>query len=273
MASGNPPLCIDSVQYGRFVCVTVQGAYSSSEITAALKAHWTATVSGNGSVDFRTKEILENSDVMIYTIGVPGRGNFQGLEDPVGELQQVYRSGLSFNVENPGAPISFTGRHIADGTVAHVGLSADYIQPLSARGEDIRGAHFEVWDGPGGGLVDTGISVNPGDQVTISAGGEIWSGVIFSAPHGPEGWRGHKADPAAPLPTGTAYCLVARFGSDSGNWFEAGPFWQGSPGPGTQGRLQLNVNDNLVRNGDPNKRWNVTIDVTRAAAAAAGIYI
>lgn len=271
MDVGNPPLCIDSVQYGRFICVTVQGAYSSSDITAALKAHWTASVSGNASVDFQTKEILENSDVSIYTIGVPGRGNFQGLEDPIGELQQVYSSGLSFNVANPGAPISFTCRHIADGTLAHVGLSADYVQPISVRGDDVHGASFPVWDGPGGGLVDTGISVNPGDQVTISANGQIWSGVAFAGTHGPEGWPGHKADRAAPLANGTAYCLIARFGS--GTWFEAGPFWQASPGPGTQGRLQLNINDNNVYNGDPKKRWTVNVDVTRAAAAAAGIYI
>lgn len=273
VTAGNPPLCVDSVQYGRFICVAVQGAFSSEEITAALKAHWTASVSGSGSVDLRTKEIFDNSEVKIYTIGVPGHRNFQNLQDPIGELQQVYRSGLSFSLENPGAPISFTCRHIADGTLAHVGLSADYVQPLAVRGEDVHGATFPMWDGPGGGLVDTGISANPGDEVTISASGQIWSGVIFSGKHGPRGWAGHKADAAAPLPSGTAYCLIANFGGDRAKWFEVGPFWQGSPQAGSHGRLLLNINDNNPENGDPRDQWTVTVDVVRAGAAAVGIYI
>jgi hypothetical protein len=271
MGTGNPPLYIDSVQYGRFICVTAQGSFSSSDITAALKAHWEASVSGSANVDVRTKEVLESSQIKIYTLGVPGHANFQSIADPIAELQQVYRSGLTLTTQNLGAPISFTCRHVADGTLAHVGLAAEYTQPLSAVGENVSNREFQVFDGPGGGLVDTGLSVNPGDQVTIHAEGQVWSGVFLSGTHGPEGWPGHKADPAAPMPQGTAYCLVARFGN--GAWFEAGPFWQGSPAAGTAGRLLLNVNDNNPYNGNPKDQWTVHVDVQRAGAAAAGIYV
>jgi hypothetical protein len=273
MGPGNPPLYIDSVQYGRFICVTAQGAFSSSEITAALKAQYNATVNVSGSLDARSKEVLESSQVKIYTIGVPGRSNFQNITDPLAELQQVYRSGLTFSLENPGAPISFTCRHITDGTLAHVGLAADYVQPLSAQGQNVADARYQMYDGPGGGLVDTGIRVNPKDRVTISAGGQISSGVVLSWPHGPEGWRGHKADPHAPLPSGTAYCLVARFGSHPAAWFEVGPFWEGSPSTTFYGRLQLNINDNNTQNGSRNDQWTVRVDVERAGAAAAGVFI
>jgi len=268
---GNPPLYVDSVQYGRFICVTAQAGYSSSEITAALKFHWTATVSGTGNLDVRTKEILDSSSVKIYTLGVPGHAQFQSLADPVKELEQVYKSGLSLTPDNPGVPISFTCRHIADGTLGHVGLAAEYTQPLSAVGQDISDAQFEVFDGPGGGLVDTHIVVNPGDKMTLHAEGAIWTGVIFSGDTGPEGWPGHNADPGAPMPSGTAYCLVARCGN--GDWFEAAAFWEGSPQPGQGGTLQLETNDNNPYNGDPNKRWTVHVDVKRANAAAAGIFI
>jgi hypothetical protein len=64
---------------------------------------------------------------------------------------------------------------------------------------------------------------------------------------------------------------VIRFGT--GDWIEAGPFWQGSPGPGQGGLLQLNTNDNKPHNGDPAHRWNVIVDVERAGAAAVGVYI
>jgi hypothetical protein len=271
VGSGNPPLYIDSVQYGRFICITAHGAFSSSEITGALKVTWEASVSGSVNIDARTKEILESSQIKIYTLGVPGHQNFQDITDPITQLQQVYTSGLSFSLQNPGSPISFTSRHIADGTLAHVGLAAEYTQPLHVEGKNISQRKFEVFDGPGGGLVDTRIPVNPGDKVTISAEDLIWSGVFGSGLHGPEGWPGHRADSAAPLPAGTAYCLVIRFGN--GTWIEAGKFWQGSPDPESGGILQLNVNDNNPYNGDNTKRWKVKIDVTRAGAAAVGVYI
>lgn len=269
---GNPPLYIDSVQYGRFICITTQGAFSGSEITGAIRVSWQAAVSGTVNIDARAKEVLENSQIKIYTIGVPGYLTFQDLADPVSQLQQVYKSGLSFTLSNPGAPISFTCRHIADGTLAHVGLAAEYTQPLSAQGADVSQQRFAVFDGPGGGLVDTRIPVNPGDTVTVSAGGRIWSGVFGSRLHGPEGWPGHRADNAAPTKgNGTAYCLVIRFGV--GEWIEAGRFWEGSPVAGRGGTLQLNVNDPNPYNGDPTKRWEVFVDVKRAGAAAVGVYV
>jgi hypothetical protein len=268
---GNPPLFVDSVQYGRFICVTAQGAFSSSELTAALSATWTGAVSGGGSLSARDKEVIQSSQVKVYTLGVPGHLSFQDLADPIRQLQDVYKAGLTFTTSNPGSPISFTCRHIADGTLAHVGLAAEYTQPLAAQGVNIDGREFHVFDGPGGGLVDTGIVVNPGDHATISASGRIASGVFLSQPHGPEGWRGHHADPAAPLPSGTAYCLVTRFGT--GGWIEAGPFWEATAGSGDRGVLQLNTNDNNPHNGDEHFKWKIVVSVARAGAAAAGVYV
>jgi hypothetical protein len=50
-------------------------------------------------------------------------------------------------------------------------------------------------------------------------------------------------------------------------------FWSGTPPAGTAGRLLLNINDNNPRNGQPTPKWRVLVDVKRAAAAAAGVYI
>jgi hypothetical protein len=272
VGAGNPPLYIDSVQYGRFICVTAQGAFSSSEIKGAMEATYKGSVSGTLTLDARQKEVLESSNVKIYTIGVPGYGQFQDLADPISGLQTVFTSGLSFSLRNLGAPISFTCRHIADNTLAHVGLSAEYTQPLSAQGEDVHRG-FEVFDGPGGGLVDTGIEINPGDHLTISAGGAIWSGVIASGTNGPEGWPGHKPDAHAPMPTGlTAYALIAKIGNN--DWYEVGRFWEGTIDAAKRpGTLVLNTNDNNPYNGDPTKKWEIVVDVKRAGAAAVGIYV
>ena len=122
--------------------------------------------------------MLDSSHVQIYTSGVPGHANFQDLADPVTTLKDVYASGLPFSLANLGAPISFTCKHVADGTLAKVGLVAEYTEALSAVGQDVSDAEFRVWDGPGGGLADTRIRVNPGDNVTISANGTVGVGSV-----------------------------------------------------------------------------------------------
>jgi hypothetical protein len=274
MGAGNPPLYIDSVQYGRFICVVAQGSYSSSELSAALQVSFEAGVRGNVNIDANTREILENSQVNAYMVGVPGAQGFTGLlDDPVNELDRIMTTGRSFSLENPGAPVSFTCRHIADNTQAHVGLVADYTEPLSAQGVDVNQARFEVYDGPGGGLLDTKIRVNPGDRVTINASGQIWgSGIIASGPNGPAGWPGHRADRNAPLPEGTAFCLVARFSSNP-QWMEAKAFWENTITPGWEGVLLLQPNDPNPEDGNANYRWEVYVDVKRAGAAAARLYV
>ncbi|MFU8873215.1 thiol-activated cytolysin family protein [Micromonospora sp. SL4-19] len=273
VGADNPPLFIDSVQYGRLICLTAQGSFSSSELTAALKANVQGATSLTGQVDARFKEVMENSQVKAYTIGVPGGLNFQTLSDPIGELQQVYKSGLMFNSQNLGAPISFTARHIADGTLARVAVSAEYVHALSAQGADVSGAHFYPYDGPGGGLIDTGINVNPGDKVTVSTSGEIWSGIFLAGLHGPQGWPGHKADNAAPKPDGTAFALVISFGGAAGSWIEAGSFWEGSPPNGKGGRLLLNINDNNPYNGNDWRKFHSQVEVRRGNAGSAGVFI
>jgi hypothetical protein len=273
VGAGNPPLYVDSVQYGRFICVTVKGSFSSTDITIALKASYESAVKVGGSLDFKSKSVLESSEVKIYTIGVPGYGNFQGISS-VEDLQNVFKSGRSFSPQNPGAPISFTCRHIADNSLAKVRLAAEYTKPLSAVGADISRSGIPVYDGPGGGFVDTQIRVNPGDYVKISAGGTIWSGVFASQPHGPEGWLpNHKADPQAPMPLARTYCLLHRFGTGSQGWIETGALWEGAVPPVSGGTLQLTINDPNTQNGDPKYKWSVSVDVKRAGAGAVGIYV
>jgi hypothetical protein len=64
---------------------------------------------------------------------------------------------------------------------------------------------------------------------------------------------------------------VIRFGN--GEWIEARRFWEGFPPAGVGGILQLNLNDNNPYNGNRIYQWHVDVDVKRAGAAAAGVYI
>jgi len=56
----------------------------------------------------------------------------QDIGNPADELLEVYRAGMKFDINNPGAMVSFQARHLGDATMAHVGLAAEYIQPISA---------------------------------------------------------------------------------------------------------------------------------------------
>ena len=78
-----------------------------------------------------------------------------------------------------------------------------------------RTAVFRFHDGPGGGPVDTGIMIRPGDAVTLSATGTILPGAFLGVRTSPEGWLGHPPAEDAPVPLATdanAHSLVARVG-------------------------------------------------------------
>lgn len=272
MGTDNPPLYISSVQYGRMICILAKGKFSSQELKAALTARYNASVNVGGNLSVRDQQVLSQSNVMIYTIGVPGYANFQTLTSPVTELDRVFKSGLSFNLQNPGAPVSFTAKHIADNTDAHVSLVAQYIKAVSASAPNFGPRNFSVFDGPGGGTVDTGVVVTPGDSVEVRTTGQIWSGVWFSGTHGPEGWPGHTPDRAAPLPNNAnAYSFIISFGGQ--RWIEAKTYWSGKPPAGASGRLLLGINDNNPYNGDPKKKWTSTVIVRRGDAQSAGVFI
>jgi hypothetical protein len=275
MSPDNPPLYVDSVQYGRLIVVTATAAHSSVDLSAAMNLHYAGNYDVKVNGEITAKEMVESSSVNIYTIGVPGRIQFQHLNDAVNDLADVYKSGLVFDLTNPGAPISFTCRHIADNTQAHIGLVAQYDEILSAVGMgDVTDATYLVWDGPGGGSVDTRIPANPGDAVTISASGQTWGGAFYGL-IGPEGWAGSKAGDNYPLPQAPNYCLIARFGGggNQDGWIAVGRHWEGTLDAKQKGILQLNLNDDNPYNGGADRKWQVIVNVKRGNAAAAGVYV
>jgi hypothetical protein len=118
---------------------------------------------------------------------------------------------------------------------------------------------------------DTGLDLNQGDQVTITA-----SGTIKIAPEDPGktpagdpscvGPTGRKIDPTSETwltPGLTCWSLVGRIGED-GALFEVGTSL-GFPVE-TAGRLYLGVNDETGRFGNNSGSWTVDIIVSDAAA-------
>lgn len=128
----------------------------------------------------------------------------------------------------------------------------------------VRGAVFRFHDGPGGGPVDTGITIRPGDAVTLSATGAILPGAVVGVGTSPEGWLGHPPDDEAPVPVGAdAHSLVARIGTSA--WFAVRSFHEWRARPDQRGVLVLASNAARWTAGDPGAAWTITVDVRRSA--------
>jgi hypothetical protein len=156
---------------------------------------------------------------------------------------------------------------------------------------------FYVWDGPGGGWKDTGIDAYPGDKVRFSATGLNWSGVVATGTYGPTGWYTWDAPGEGgrgyPITDKSPFALIARFGSSnnygvdatkpgysgqlpvSSSFFvgdsaeqEVGKQTQSGGGPQGYGRVYLGTNDNNPFNGDPNRKFNVTVCFKRSPNTA-----
>ena len=129
---------------------------------------------------------------------------------------------------------------------------------------NVRRAEFRFHDGPGGGPVDTGITIHPGDAVTLSATGTILPGAFLGVRTSPEGWLGHPPAEDAPVPAAidaaaNAHSLIARVGPAP--WFEARSFHEWRAGSDQYGVLVLASNAAAWTAGDPAAAWTITVEV------------
>ena len=129
---------------------------------------------------------------------------------------------------------------------------------------NVRRAEFRFHDGPGGGPVDTGITIHPGDAVTLSATGTILPGAFLGVRTSPEGWLGHPPAEDAPVPAAVdaaanAHSLVARVGRRA---VVRGPqLPRVAGGPEQKGVLVLASNAAAWTAGDPAAAWTITVEV------------
>ncbi|GAB7186751.1 hypothetical protein ATKI12_6582 [Kitasatospora sp. Ki12] len=100
--------------------------------------------------------------------------------------------------------------------------------------------------------VDTGIDIQPEDEIEISASGKIWAGVLFVGDNGPNGLSVLDNDLKFPVPGSHPYALTGRIG-------DGGPFFVGETYSilyvGPPGRLFLGINDDTPNNGSGDKKW------------------
>jgi len=307
---GNPPLYVSEIKYGRILLVKFTGTLDTLDLEAAASAAYSG-FKGQGAAAYRQKLSSERMEIL----SVGGRADqLVGLvfatPDAISQaLQSAVQKGITYDPQsNPGDAIGITMNYVASNHVAiaqmltqaspkivdlrTVRVCLDTIRKL----EDRRGP-FPVWDGPGGGQVNTHISVLPGDEVTFEAWGKNWSGVFATGDYGPDGWhtwdKPKDGEGGYPIADRSPFALIAKFGagnnkggpdrskpgyneSTSGakaasDWFYVGTGrvavvqQLNAQGEGFQGYgdIYLGTNDNDPTNGDPNKKFTVRICVKR----------
>ncbi len=196
---------------------------------------------------------------------------------PVGDIVSSRRRvdlSAVLTKDNPGEPLSCTARHAGTRHVAAFNETTSFNERVAAVGQDINGAAFWVWDGPGGGAFSTNILVADGDLLSINAAGTNWSGVFATGDYGPDGWTtwDRPSGSGYPLPNNRPFALAgawdgAQVDPNAGNgWFYIGSGINAIVGHGARGParvLYLGLNDNNPLNGDANKKFTVLVNVRR----------
>jgi hypothetical protein len=107
------------------------------------------------------------------------------------------------------------------------------------------GEPHDFWVNESDRDVDTGLYIQTGQRIVLSATGEIWAGVWLTGENGPQGWPGWSASPDSPLPFGAPFSLLARL---DGRYLPVGTGREVIyRGPGS--KLFLRINDNQPGNG------------------------
>lgn len=304
-SASNPPLYVSQVAYGRMLLARFTARMSELELHATVKA---AYQSFSGSLDASYTEKLKQTRIDLLSVGLNGEVITKPIQAPTPEatvdaLRTVITSGSIYNyTTNPGAPIALSMRYV--GSRAGQGPYAVAIsqmttqcspQVVSLTTQRTCKGPFAVWDGTGGGWVDTAVEAYPGDKVELTASGTNWSGVAFSDAYGPNGWHTWDAPGDGgrgyPLTNRSPFALIARFGSrnnmgvdrtkpgysasggatasdsffvgDSGEFIAGSADSQTGAGTPGYGRVFLGTNDNNPFNGDANRKFSVSVCFTR----------
>jgi hypothetical protein len=110
--------------------------------------------------------------------------------------------------------------------------------------------------------VDTGVILQPGDELSLAASGQIWAGVWLTGLNGPEGWTDRiETNPGSPMhsvPQAHPFALVGRYDDES--YFYVGPGISRRAYPRAEPkRLLLRINDNTPANGSGGFRCFVQV--------------
>jgi hypothetical protein len=137
--SGSCPVYASEVGYGLMALTFVETDYTPAEMNAALEAAYR----GQSLIqEIRTgltlEQVLHTSGIRTVVYGGSSAGLGQ-VENGYAGLMRVIRARLQLGATNPGAPVTWTLRHLCDNGVAKATLTSQYtVTKLIPRGPIVR---------------------------------------------------------------------------------------------------------------------------------------
>lgn len=124
-----PPAYVSSVTYGRLILFRMESSseYSSTEVEAALR-YGSGKLSATGTLASKYQKILQTSSLTLVTIGGNAEAAAEGVSaKDFGDLEKIIKGkNASYSKENPGVPIAYTVKSLADNSLVKMGFTTDY---------------------------------------------------------------------------------------------------------------------------------------------------
>ncbi|GAA3626156.1 hypothetical protein GCM10022419_134640 [Nonomuraea rosea] len=260
----NPPCYIANVSYGRALLIFAESTASSGEVKSALEAVWEGAVSGDLNIDVSHKNVLRKSTLQVSVVGGAAGEAARLLVNPAASLATFIQNEIKVTADTPAAPIRYTVRYVAPKhNLTAVNRTTQVVRVVDANvygGPEVKMDGIQVGEGSGSGPVNTGIRLNRGDKITITATGSIWAGWTFIGRNGPEGLDG-PGKPWYPLPQARGSSLIAGFDNHSYFYVGGGVGPMAVPAEQDGSQLWLRLNDDNMENG--NGTFYVTVTVQR----------
>lgn len=264
----NQPILIHSVVYGRYALGRIESTQSVS--SRALAASLSAAYAGVFALDAAAIDQWKNTLRTLSRRYVFNGGSVSNAQDFVRALD--VGDILSIPPIEAIVPIGFSMSTTAIPwtTISIQTLRQFMITECLPPGTSYTTQNIDFVVDAHTGALNTGVRIDPTDQLTVVATGNIWTGYLLIGCNGPDGLGQLSNNSAYPMPNGKDSALIGRIGS--GALFHIGSGAGLTPIiPAAGGTLILGVNDNDLSNGDecksapPNLRnFRVHLSITRS---------
>ncbi|MCC5930414.1 MAG: thiol-activated cytolysin family protein [Cyclobacteriaceae bacterium] len=127
--SNSPPAYVQSVSYGRIIMFRMITTSSATdiELEATLK-YATGLTTATGNIETKYKQVLQNSNINVITIGGNASVASRAVEEKTieGFNSIITGDNAVYSRENPGVPISYKLHYLKDNTTAKLGYTTEY---------------------------------------------------------------------------------------------------------------------------------------------------
>lgn len=146
-AAGNPPVYVSGVTYGRIFYILFESKASQLDLAAAVKGSYSGpSISANGSVNTTWKKTINESTIKAFGLGGNAEMAINAVtgNDQFEKIREFLTKGANFSSQNPGVPISYTIRHLADASQVKLALTTEYTakdcRPLTKGCDGVEGS-------------------------------------------------------------------------------------------------------------------------------------